>query len=67
MEIHDDLFARREGEVDGRCRQVLHVEVGRRRHSFLSVHSFSTRAITVCHRPRGRPFRAPESMSWYPA
>jgi len=25
------------------------VEVGRRRHSFLSVHSFSTRVITVCH------------------
>ena len=49
MEIHDDQFARREGEVDGRCRQVLHVEVGRRRHSFLSVHSFSTRVITVCH------------------
>jgi len=67
MEIHDDLFARREGEVDGRCRQVLHVEVGRRRHSFLSVHSFSTRVITVCHRPGGRPCRAPESMSWYPA
>jgi hypothetical protein len=53
MEIHDDLFARREGEVDGRCRQVLHVEVGRRRHSFLSVHSFSTRVITICHRPGG--------------
>jgi hypothetical protein len=46
-------FVRREGEVDGRCGQMLYVELGRRRHSFLSVHSFTTRVITRCHPPMG--------------
>lgn len=53
MEIHGELFVRREGEVDGRCCQMLDVELGRRRRSFLSVHSFTTRVITRCHSPMG--------------